>query len=417
MSLGQSMTWYERSLTVIAGGGVFLLPVVAATLDHGASTVFIIGALVGLGSLSQVRRHWWDLSRHERIVLLGFMIFCAMPFISLINAEDIRYFFSRYERIVKFLLFIPWYFMVRRLRIDLLRMLLLGCVVAGCVMAAVAYYEVEVLNRGIAQGAYHKIVFGDIAMLVALVLLAAVTLHSGSPALLVLMLMSAGGAIYASILSYSRGAWLALPVCFLVIGFASVVDRRRQSRKLVLAVTIALATTVVLGYPVAKQQFDFTSRNLTAYLDGSDPQTSIGQRFQLWGIAVDVWRRHPLVGTGLGDFKHHVQQQLDAKQVQLDLTFSHAHNIYLEFLATTGIIGLLVMAVTILVLPLLLMIDRYRHAKTAVSRNAALTGVVVIVAFAVFGLTEAWTARSPMMSTYVVMLAVLMASASREHEV
>jgi len=41
---------------------------------------------------------------------------------------------------------------------------------------------------------------------------------------------------------------------------------------------------------------------------------------------------------------------------------------------------------------------------------------VLIVSFAIFGLTEAWTARSPMMSTYVVMLAVLMACASRADE-
>jgi len=136
----------------------------------------------------------------------------------------------------------------------------------------------------------------------------------------------------------------------------------------------------------------------------------------MWGIALEVWRQHPLVGTGLGDFKHHVRQQLDSEQAQLDLVYTHAHNVYLEFLATTGSIGLLVMVVTILVLPLLLMIDRYRHAKSALSRNAALVGGVLIVSFAVFGLTEAWTARSPMMSTYVVMLAVLMARASREAE-
>jgi O-antigen ligase len=306
--------------------------------------------------------------------------------------------------------------MVRRVRIDLLRILLLGCVVAGFVMAAVAYYEVEILNRAVAEGAYHKIVFGDIAMLTALLLLAALSFHRGPLVLQGLMLVSAGCGIYASILSHSRGAWLALPVVLLFIVWAGFINKRMHLRRPAMGIVAVLVAILALTFPVVQQKFETSYESLAAYLDGSNPQTSIGQRLQMWGIALEVWRQHPLVGTGLGDFKHHVRQRLDSEQAQLDLVFSHAHNIYLEFLATTGSIGLLVMVVTILVLPLLLMIDRYRHAKSALSRNAALAGGVLIVSFAIFGLTEAWTARSPMMSTYVVMLAVLMACASRADE-
>ena len=410
------MTWYERSASVVAASGAFLVPVVAATLDHGASTVFTVGAIVGLGSLKHARRHWRDLRAHERAVLLGFLAFCLMPFISLINADDIRYFFSRYERILKFLLFIPWYFMVRSVRVDLLRALLMGCVAAGFAMAAVAYYEVEILKAAVAEGAYHKIIFGDIAMLTALLLLAALTFHGGPLILQALMLVAAGSAIYASILSATRTAWLALPVGLLIIAWVGLMNKRRHWGKIAIAVMAALAVTISLSFPVVKQQFAVSHENVSAYLDGSNPQTSIGQRLQMWGIALEVWRQHPLVGTGLGDFKHHVQEHVDAERVHLDLVFTHAHSIYMEFLATTGLLGLLVMLVCVLVLPLLLMIDRYRHAKSARSRNAALLGGVLIVSFAIFGLTEAWTARSPMMSTYVVMLAVLMACASRADE-
>lgn len=410
------MTWYERSTTVIAAGGALCVPVVAATIEHGASTVFTVGSIVGLSTLIHVRHHWLDLNRYERAVLLGFMAFCLMPFISLVNADDVRYFFSRYERILKFLLFIPLYFMIRSVRIDLLRVLLFGCVVAGFVMAAIAYYEVEILNRTVAQGAYHKIIFGDMAMLTALLLLAGLTFQKSPHVLQVLTLVSAGAAVYASILSGSRGAWLALPVGLLVITWAGFINKRKYPGRNALALMAAFAVILVVTFPFVQQKFETSYQSFSSYLDGSNPRTSIGQRLQMWGIALEVWRQHPLIGTGLGDFKHHVQQKLDTEQAQLDLVFSHAHSIYLEFLTTTGLIGLLVMVGSILVLPLILMIDRYRHAKTAISRNAALAGGVLVVSFAVFGLTEAWTARSPMMSTYAVMLAVLMARASREED-
>lgn len=63
------------------------------------------------------------------------------------------------------------------------------------------------------------------------------------------------------------------------------------------------------------------------------------QRFELWRNAWKVFRSNPLFGTGTGDVVDACHQQLADSQSPLQGTYKHAHNQYLTFLVTFGIIG------------------------------------------------------------------------------
>lgn len=60
---------------------------------------------------------------------------------------------------------------------------------------------------------------------------------------------------------------------------------------------------------------------------------------QLWTAAYEIWKTHPITGIGLGNFRNACPALLDTGTVTYcDL---HPHNLYLEWLVETGVIGFL----------------------------------------------------------------------------
>lgn len=66
-------------------------------------------------------------------------------------------------------------------------------------------------------------------------------------------------------------------------------------------------------------------------------------RWEIWGVALKVWEAHPLLGAGVNAFEHGYRQLgivFDPQVYGDDLP--HPHNIYLQFLAENGLVGLAV---------------------------------------------------------------------------
>ena len=68
------------------------------------------------------------------------------------------------------------------------------------------------------------------------------------------------------------------------------------------------------------------------------------QRFELWRNAWTVFCQHPVFGVGTGDVTDACHKQLAIDHSALEGTTKHAHNQYLTFLVTFGIVGFLVIA-------------------------------------------------------------------------
>ncbi len=62
-----------------------------------------------------------------------------------------------------------------------------------------------------------------------------------------------------------------------------------------------------------------------------------GARTELWAAAWDMWRSQPLLGVGVTRFPELLPEAITADR----LPYQHAHNLVLESLATTGIVGTL----------------------------------------------------------------------------
>jgi Flp pilus assembly protein TadD len=87
-------------------------------------------------------------------------------------------------------------------------------------------------------------------------------------------------------------------------------------------------------------------------------------RLQLWRVGANVWRAHPLAGAGAGTYRRAwVADRPIAMQVV------NAHNLYVETLAETGIVGL-VLLLAALAVPVVAAVRVRKHPLVAVAAGA-----------------------------------------------
>ena len=138
--------------------------------------------------------------------------------------------------------------------------------------------------------------------------------------------MGAAGIIGLGLLTtLSRGGWL-------VAGIVLVVLAALRRDRVTVAVVGALA---VLG-ALAVGALVWIRPEGRALGEVLSPAT--GARTQLWSAAWDMWRSQPLLGVGVTRFPELLPETITADR----LPYQHAHNLVLESLATTGVVGAIV---------------------------------------------------------------------------
>ena len=101
--------------------------------------------------------------------------------------------------------------------------------------------------------------------------------------------------------------------CLLIITFLALMPNMSQLLKLEHTKTL--------------KQFS----NLVSYLTSDDPTFNINiLRIQIWKIALNEFKENPILGSGVG-ISYHVKN--------LNKDFVHPHNIILELLSETGVVG------------------------------------------------------------------------------
>ena len=125
------------------------------------------------------------------------------------------------------------------------------------------------------------------------------------------------------ILTYSRGAWLS--ACALVFFFGFVWDKRLW------------LSFLCIPFLLAFYHGGITHRLLSIFYHSS-ADTSVSMRMDMWLAALQMVADHPLLGIGWGAFKF-VYPVYNELIQQAGITIFHAHNMYLNILAETGIAG------------------------------------------------------------------------------
>ena len=248
-------------------------------------------------------------------------------------------------------------------------------------------------------------------MLNALLMLAFIVTRKFSVSVRLLIFVSMLCAFYASILSTARGAWLAAPVLIIILAWYAVKTRsfNIKSISVIIAILLVMVTLSPARDLIATRYVEAVNE-VKMFSSGEKFDTSVGGRLALWDVAIKIWKENPVLGTGPGDYNDDLVGYQSHGLYPGIYVHDSVHNIYLQALASTGIVGLLVFIPVFIIFPLLYL---YRVNDSG-RQLEKLSGLVLIVSVLIFGLTESWTLRSPFIAIYVIYLVVIFTQAGKE---
>ncbi|MBZ5493468.1 MAG: O-antigen ligase family protein [Acidobacteriia bacterium] len=198
----------------------------------------------------------------------------------------------------------------------------------------------------------------------------------------------------ALLLTQSRGGLLAFVAILIAQVCLAARDRKTRIKRVALVLIVCLLAAAVAGF--------FFQR-----LGEIDDFTTVS-RLAIWGGAFTVFARSPLLGTGFGNLRGLMGGLLSLP----DGWTGDAHNLYLELLAETGLIGFLVFGVVI-VLALRNAVKLLRKAHDNFNKMIALAIVSAICGVLVHGTVDYLFHTTPQVTAlFFVVLGLLSAQGS-----
>jgi putative inorganic carbon (hco3(-)) transporter len=145
------------------------------------------------------------------------------------------------------------------------------------------------------------------------------------------------------IFTYSRGGNLGLAAA--IITWITLIGLKKVLANKLRLITLALTITTITGLFASSLTpliFRAAPHRTVENLETGDQTAQT--RLIVWQGALDIFRHHPITGTGLETFGESFYQYRPVSMNEIsdfDFLFNKAHNEYLNYLATTGILGTL----------------------------------------------------------------------------
>lgn len=411
---------HRRLLAPVTGCILFATLATGLFLPHALGGGCIALSLLAMIWLTRTRRwHRPRLRVEEKRLIFAFLFYAGVQLVVwLLHGDYLER--GRYLSETTYLLTaLPIYLMLRQIAgLDsyVRAGLIAGAITAGLFALWVLSVGGPALQGGRVSGPASPLWFGGLSLAFGLMMLAPATRPHARLAERFSALLGLALALVASAASGSRGGWLALPV---ILALYPVTLGRNfgPSWRWGLAALVAVLSALILampGMPLGNRLLDGTAE-LTAIFNGGASSGSVGLRLELWRLAIETWWQNPLLGGDFRAFETALESAVaDGRLVAEHLELRHAHNVFLQALSTSGLLGLLALLVLIGV-PLaqcLRWLGR-RHLPLGVVAWFGLVGVVVIAAM---GFTEAVFTRNDGAQWFGLLVAVTYALAYQRRQ-
>lgn len=140
-------------------------------------------------------------------------------------------------------------------------------------------------------------------------------------------------------------------------------------------VFIYLVAIVAIGYAV--YSFVLKNSNSLRLLDGSATNASVNTRFALYGYAILIFLKNPILGTGINTF-------LNYSTLNATLESTYTHNLILQSLAEQGIIGC-VLLVGSIAMTFVYVLKRWKGGITTNSMKFSILTQIVFIVYSMVG--------------------------------
>ena len=402
---------YKKIFNEHFGSQSFLVIAMLGTMawvESSASTIYVLTLVLGLFALYKNRGL---LSAVGSIALICLVCFAAI-FINIVNADDVYKFFARLERLLR-MFFLPLVILAfLSLKSDPRRDFEVGILISSivCLFGLLKGH----LGSPMA-GAYNSILLGDFTAYLTCAGCTAFFMRPKSDLFKAALGVATMIFFLCSVEAGTRGAWLAILVILTAFSLWTVARGIKRFHfngamaQNLLLIGFVLFTSITSDRVLAR--LSLVQSDLTGFSSGSDVDTSIGLRFQMWSAAYVMWQENPWIGSGLGDYGLDLKSMMLKAPETISVHFGEAHSIYFEFLATTGVIGLGALLFAVFLYPAVIFTKGYfQNALNPMN----IQGLVLISTFGIFGLSQNWLARSSISSVYFFLLAFFLANAIRE---
>jgi O-antigen ligase len=404
--MNNNLTNIRDPMKSLAGALVFLFPFFSLITSYGigvSTFAFLFASLcVARQWRGVLARHW----RQTRWVVLAFLANLLFAILCLVLRDGFHA--STLEKPARMLCALVAMLLVQVARPS--RRCLWYGVVAGALAGALfVAWQRWVLGMDRPGGLINAITFGDLSLCMGLIALAA-TLDLRGTRLALVPALGVMAGVAGSIITGSRGGWVALLFAgLLFVCYSRSMRARVAGVLLALSCALLVASYLVPQTGVSGRVAEGVS-DVRTYFNGGSAYTRVGIRLELWKGAAMLVGRHPLLGLDIDGYKEEMRGLVaQGKLNAVVLPMPHLHNDAVQALVTGGVIGCLIWAATLLAPFMFFARSLGQRQRADNGRFAlALAGMLVVLAYFSFGLTEVifWSVKGSVF--YALMIFLLM---------
>jgi O-antigen ligase len=398
-------------LELITSALLFLYPISLLTVREGVNICFTLLVILAIWGLFTGKASFRDLKRRE-IAYVGAMASLVIA-TALSELSHWHFQLGPYDGASRFLLAIPIYLMLKPCRPETFTGFQYGVPLGAIAAALIVLPQLPLADGARASTPYMDAIrFGDLALALGVLSITSVN-TADSRWITALKVAGAAASLFASIESGSRGGWIALPLLALV--WWSLRGRGTLSWGLSAVLAGLLIVLAALSYLFVAKVHD---RVIEFYADvvglfHADLDTSLGERLQIWRVAVWLFTENPLFGIGPDEFQKVLPRIKDLgllTSLGLQNASAEVHSEILLHTVSLGIFGF-ASILSIYLVPLILFV-RAARVTSGYPRSAGFIGACFVTAFLVFGLTIEIFNLKMIATVYSLTVAVLLAAAA-----
>ena len=393
----QSRNWYSKIETALGMLVTILMLYVPFSIGSLNPTAEMAAALAALISILLIlvnsHKYTQNIPKPIQTTMALFTIYFAIGAASYFIFPPAKYSLSNIGTTLHFVLFTPIVMVMIKHPPKLTWVWL-------CIIGGASINGLHTIYYG-SRGTVNPILFGDISVLLAFASLMSWDHFKSNRILRILPILAFTLGLLASFNSLARGSWIAIPLLTIILMYYIYINLENKKRLTIplITISIALAGTSFVGWEKIESRVNLAVTEVQEYFAKDRYKTSVGYRLESYKGALLVLTESPVYGVGVGH-RAEAFENLESLGLLRDLSnILNAHNQILEDGIHKGMIGI----ASYLALMLFLLIHFYKRLAKS-PRNGV--GVIIIVGFAAFGLTNITFTHGTFNTFFIAMIAI-----------